>query len=254
MKLNFKIIYIFIILLLLSDGTYSVYIENLKERLKTGDWNLETDRSESGDIKFNDDGFIFKYSGEGIPYGEITGKYEIIKNSIKLQPEHFQTGGHQGRNLPEDIKYIKNLISIETCRIESPQSAVEFKDILQCTHSSFWDHKNLVFKNTDRVINETNSITTGKRKADVTTSVYVRSKPDVSSKPLNCSWNLTSKGIISPDDIKYSEIYVFARTKNKINIQSWENYWYYVQINKLGLADCMRIKGWIYGEFIKFID
>jgi hypothetical protein len=44
-------------------------------------------------------------------------------------------------------------------------------------------------------------------------------------------------------------VIVFARTEAREKVQSWNNYWYYVELDIL-IGGPSATRGWMYGEFV----
>lgn len=238
----------------LQSLTFGESKNNLKEQLMAGDWHLIGTRSEGASLKFNEKDFLFRYSGEGIPYAEVSGTYFFRKNKAGLQIKKTETHGHQGRNLPDDLKYIKNLFNEKTCLIKPTPNDIEYSVLLQCDHTAFWDYNKKNPPGKEVTVNGVRVVTVKERKISVTDTVFFRTGPDVSAKTVQCGSGPGSGSVslISPDQNFFYDLRVYARTKEKVKIKSWNNYWYYVMLQKIGLDECMRATGWIYGEFIRF--
>ncbi len=96
-------------------------------------------------------------------------------------------------------------------------------------------------------------VLTVQKEAKINDAANYRSAPDVSAKPIHCKLPCGDEcsgppkidGTVIPKGI---EVIILAKTKNKVKVQKWENYWYYVDIKWSWNEICK--KGWIYGEFI----
>lgn len=144
------------------------------------------------------------------------------------------------------------------CKIEKINDNLYFQERLNCTGpignflkqyaNARTAYRSLLPEGTARKIQgqETYSIL---KIGKVNDAAYLRSAPNATAKPLICK-------IFTPDDRlehegpvipKGKELFVIGRTKTKVKVQKWENYWYYINTNN-GMGNCGP--GWVYGEFV----
>ncbi len=160
-------------------------------------------------------------------------------------------------------KYLDGTGKKGVCKIEKVSDSIYFQERLKCTGQigEYIDRKHLdsaggIFRKllsegTPRKIQGIEALSILK-KGKVNDTAYLRSAPNVSSKPLNCVIRLsesTGKPEYEGQVIaKGREMFVLARTKTKFKVQKWENFWYYVESNPSLGKECGP--GWMYGEFI----
>lgn len=147
-----------------------------------------------------------------------------------------------------------------TCKITQLKDHLSYQEELKCTgligeyfHGT---QKRRIFgkplpDGTARKL-DGHDVLTVQKEAKINDAANYRSAPDVSSKAIHCTVHCEDctkplvDGTVIPKD---REVILLAKTKNKVKVQKWENYWYYVDIKwSLNEASCRR--GWIYGEFI----
>lgn len=214
-------------------------------------------------------------------FSEIGIKASIDENLISAHtPESVNSANYKinGDTLhytavPNDPKQVPQK---GTCKIVKLNDHLFFQEQLQCTGSlgklldsdqkiegTSKSFKGKVFRSPvpagkERKIQGKEVITvlkTGK----INDAAYLRSAPDASAKPLTCTLSKpdsnghASKGYEGQVIPKDTELSVIARTKTKVKVQKWENYWYYVEKRSHNLvADWITScgPGWVYGEFI----
>jgi len=122
-----------------------------------------------------------------------------------------------------------------------------------------WDYNSKITSDKEIIYNKLNIITTDKKIGETITQLKIREFPDVKSR----SYFLVSGSDILKSLPKGSKLRIYARTKEKIKIGEWSNYWYYVKpiIQKNSsliyeddemAIDDQWVDFWAYGEFIKF--
>jgi len=87
-----------------------------------------------------------------------------------------------------------------------------------------------------------------------TTTVIVRKAPSKSSEALNWYSQIKDGSVEERKNLRKGEkITVLARTREKLQVDKWNNYWYYVDIdatNAMGNVPLSE-RGWVFGEFLK---
>lgn len=147
-----------------------------------------------------------------------------------------------------------------TCRIVKLKDNPYFQEELSCTGviGSYLDtsqdgyyvpkvFRTFLSKDTPRKIQGTDTLSILK-KGTVNDTAYLRSAPNVSAKPLDCTIYEEDKKVHEGQVIpKGRNLLVIAKTKTKFKVQKWENHWYYVDA---GDSQSKCGPGWMYGEFI----
>ena len=150
------------------------------------------------------------------------------------------------------------------CKIVKLKDNPYFQEELNCTgvigtylNSSGNDDVPKVFrtflsKDTARKIqgNDTLSIL---KEGTVNDTAYLRSAPNASAKPLDCTiYDQSGKGHKSQVIPKDRKLLVIAKTKTKFKVQKWENHWYFVDAGGPSGYDSVNNcgPGWVFGEFV----
>lgn len=198
--------------------------------------------------------------------GNFWGPYE---SSIKAE---YKIKGSSLHYTADGTIYIKdkwvNFVGKKgVCKIEKVTDNIYFQEILKCTgpieeiqkdkglqggsmaEEDLKLYRTLLPEGTARKIQGRDTLSILKF-GSVNDTAYLRSAPDVSAKPLKCvidylNYSEPYEGQVIAKGIK---VFVIARTKTKVKVQKWENYWYYMEANQYGGKGCGP--GWIFGEFI----
>lgn len=93
-------------------------------------------------------------------------------------------------------------------------------------------------------INSVKVITMNKKRGIVKTNVKLREKADANSREIEYCRD-PEMGPCTKYIPKGDEVTIIARTENKVKVQKWENYWYYVEFPST------TGEGWVFGEFIE---
>lgn len=172
--------------------------------------------------------------------------------SVKYDPEAYSDS--------KDINYSDDKGEKGICKIVKVNDSLFFQERLKCSGpiGKYIDDSNnktskvfrtFLSEGTPRKIHgiETLSVLKG---GTVNDAAYLRSAPDAASKPLTCTiWKPYDSGkeYEGPVIPKGRELFIISKTKTKVKVQKWENYWYYVDGIGPGIS-CGP--GWVYGEFI----
>lgn len=148
-----------------------------------------------------------------------------------------------------------------TCKIEKLKDHLSFQEELKCTGpiGEYFHNmqKRKIFGKplSDGTVRKLDGreVLTFLKEGKVNDAANYRSAPDVSSKPIHCMLSCGDEcsgppKIDGPVIPKGIDVNIIAKTKTKVKVQKWENYWYYVDIKWSWEESCKR--GWIYGEFI----
>lgn len=130
----------------------------------------------------------------------------------------------------------------QVCTIIFPKESIEGNRALKCGKTLYYPEGSRVEKDTAVKINGTPAIAMGYAPGSTTTKVVIRSGPSKSSKAVACTGTV-------PDTLN---LIILARTSQKVKVDAWNNYWYYVLIQgDENSFDCGRRPQWIFGEFVK---
>lgn len=168
--------------------------------------------------------------------GNFSGSYRVLSDEILLTWKYYSEYDQGKPEIHE--KRVKI-----TCRADSVyfDTVIAFDTVtLICINST-------VKKGQGRKLGGVDVITEGGVKGVVTKNAKIRSGPDTSSAFINFGVDLGEEGL--PYCPSGKELRVLARTKEKVRVEKWENYWYYVELVSAGEFGARY--GWIYGEFLK---
>lgn len=206
------------------------------------------------DMGFHEDSFYIEF-GYG---GFIRGKYRIENNSVIITPKeinHYKLGHLLNKEI--HYKAVRNKNDIYT-------------DMFVCTDNYKDIELIKFFKNISTKIPEGCEVVLNpdiefvaleNYTALVIDNVNVRDYPDIKANKYIIDYaddKMKSIKCLS----KGQQLYVMGRTKNKVRVQKWVNYWYLVEL-MLYDYDYIHLENkndkpktlyyWVYGEFIKKI-
>lgn len=183
--------------------------------------------------RFRADGtFHGHFQGEGA--GEVLGLYTVISPSrIRLK----SIPGERGDDArPDGFD--------SECALERDSDSVFKEWYLDCGSVRHYDQNSNVAAGMKRSIGDVPAVTMGARSGVTTARVRVRSAPNTAAKELEC-------GGYGTEPVPYAEsgtkLAVYARTESKEKLQSYNNYWYYVNVQCFVLP----VHGWVFAEFVK---
>jgi len=129
----------------------------------------------------------------------------------------------------------------QVCKVVTGLTSIEGTEGLQCGKTIYYVEEDRPKKGATVKINGTAAIVMGEAPGSTTTKVVIRKGPSKSSKAHACNGKV-------PDTLKLT---VLARTTNKVKVDKWNNYWYYVSIHgDENSFDCGSTPQWIFGEFV----
>lgn len=182
-----------------------------------------------------------KYSIANRQMMEGAGTFEVRGATLVL---HNEDKTAEGNGYPKECKLVWNS--------NSPSHSEEIK----CTGGErFFLKSSLRAEGTEFVVEGEPVIILGKKFAELITKVVYRQKPSKQAKALRCESG-------SSPVVPGMYLTVYARTRAKVKVDKWENYWYYVYNNYTpeGTMDpqtgqalgCEAPPAWIFGEFLRF--
>lgn len=137
----------------------------------------------------------------------------------------------------------------QTCEFRKEDKGIEFKVILQCSDLPVLGRVDSAVKAGDVVVIEGKDyISEGWKRATILNAVKFRSAPDVNSKPLLFQPGDSIQGPTGAKTdtlVPQTDITLIARSIDKVQVQQWNNYWYYVTVSGAEIQ-----YGWVFGEFV----
>lgn len=144
----------------------------------------------------------------------------------------------------------------KSCQIVWNSNSVAYTEELDCGKGRrFFLETSKRPEGSEIRIGDETAVVIDSKRASLTTKVVFRKKPTKKGTPLRCADSS------SPLVLGF-EFTVYARTKEKMKVDKWENYWYYVYNDYLPEVhydqknnqpvSCEAPAGWVFGEFVKF--
>jgi hypothetical protein len=213
-------------------------------------FNYATVISEGKAVFQKDGTYTFGYSSEGV-YWYNSGNYSIIKDKVLLKPSvcSVQKDG--------DAVNCGETMGEAVCVIQSRPADLYFFKYFVCTSQN---NRNAVSMNvptmpfpiqdfktkagTSKIFRGIPVVTMGLVKGVTTTGVKIREKPSVNAKSLEYITTMFDPGSEQQSVPEKTDVVVIARTRDKDKVQSWNNYWFLVNVGVLNEV-------WMYGEFVK---
>jgi hypothetical protein len=143
-----------------------------------------------------------------------------------------------------------------TCTVVWDSKSIAYAEELNCggTNRYFLESSKRP-EGSEVMIDGVPAVVFNKSGAQLTTKVVFRKKPSKKGTPLRCADGSSPL----PKGMSFT---IYARTKEKVRVDKWENYWYYVynEYSPEGSRDpetnralgCEAPPGWVFGEFVQF--
>ncbi len=178
--------------------------------------------------------------GEG--GGVFVGNYKIVNDELIINYKYYSA--YDSLNNP----------GFKPVIFEKRSKILYFSDSVQYDTYAKFDGTTIICK--DSIVREglpgiqdgVDVVTAGGKTAVVTKNAKIRVKPDVNAQFINFGVDLGEEGLAYCPAGK--ELNILARTKEKVKIEKWNNYWYYAELTSAGEFGARY--GWIYGEFLRF--
>lgn len=209
------------------------------EILVSSKWRAFSGFGAGLDVTFSKDSVRFDFNFEGVQCA--VAPYTIAGNKIQLA---------KGAKCPgaEDFVGLYQ-VKEQVCEFRKDDKSMEFKVMLQCSDLPTIGQVSSATKAGDTVtIDGKDYVSEGWRRAAILNAVKFRSAPDVASKPLLFQPGDSIQGPTGARTdtlIPQTDITLIARTKDKVQVQQWNNYWYYVTVSGAEIQ-----YGWVFGEFV----
>lgn len=209
------------------------------EALMGAKWRAFSSLGAGLDATFSKDSVRFDFNFEGVQCA--VSSYTIAGNKVQLA---------KGTKCPgaEDFVGLYQ-VKDQACEFRKDEKGVEFKVTLQCNDLPTLGQVSSVTKAGDTVsIDGKDYVAEGMRRATISSAVKFRSAPDANSKPILFQPGDSIQGPTGAKTdtlIPQTDITLVARTKDKLQVRQWNNYWYYVMVSGAEIK-----YGWVYGEFV----
>jgi hypothetical protein len=213
-------------------------------------FNYATVISEGKAVFQKDGTYTFGYSSEGVNWYN-SGNYSIIKDKVLLKPTFCST--HREGSAVNCAETMGEAV----CVIQSRPADLYYFKYFVCTSKN---NRNAVSSNmpdmpfpildftvkagTSKIFRGIPVITMGMAKGVTTTGVKIREKPSVNAKSLEYITRMFDPGTEQQSVPEKTDVTVIARTRDRDRVQSWNNYWYLVNVGVMNEV-------WMYGEFVK---
>lgn len=133
--------------------------------------------------------------------------------------------------------------------LETPDSPLSV-EALQCENSLFFNMDKPAPLGKEIRLDGAAAITLKPGPNELTTAAVFRKKPAKSGAAIQCTYyNAEMNG--NPKTGLPPGFTVYARTKDKVKVDKWENYWYYVFSPSYDTQTCNSQFGWVFGEFVR---
>jgi len=183
-----------------------------------------------------------------------TGKFDVKNNKLYFEPIICK----DSRNVKDFLPCDKTL-GRAVCKIIEDLNSLYYTKFLECISL---DNNNVLGFNSAKILfpiksyrvksgeerrfNGINVIVLTGLSGITTGNVKIRKEPSINSESLKYQDKIIydTTGKISDFVPKDTKVNIIARTKNKHQVDKWNNYWYLITVG-------MNSEVWMYGEFIK---
>jgi hypothetical protein len=236
-------------IIILVTIAYSADVTSLignkyRESLKIGAYEIELNKDYT---------YESQYGSEGL-YWYNKGKYNIKNNTVYLEPNVCKEHKDDKDSIPCD-----RTLGKAECTIINDGKSLYYIKFLKCISSvnknvlgfnssdvSFPMPEFKVKSGEERVYKDVKVIVLTDSNGTTTSNVKIRKSPNINSESIK----YTDKIYFDPTSKTYdfvpkdTQVNIIARTKDKVRVDKWNNYWYLINV---GITD----EVWMYGEFIK---
>lgn len=176
--------------------------------------------------------------GEG-SYAE--GAHSIsfkVKKSVKTNPDK------------KDDFYVKLFKS--SCEWTEDKTRLDFLELLTCGTTFLFKESSKVREGTEIESKHGILIALGQKNGKISDDAKFRNTPSIKSKTNKCKIEIAMDSFGMDGVIpKNSSVKLLARTKDKMKVKNWENYWYFIEtFSSVGDKNCKENTGWVFGEFV----
>jgi hypothetical protein len=189
-----------------------------------------------GDLSFNARGITFESAESGLSY---SGNIEISDRSITVKIHHNE-------NPLEGTKAFDETLTGSAAR---QKNSCYYSWIIKLSDGSYLaSDEYTVPQGENVVIDGIKAVTVGAVNSVATDNVKIRSAPSVNANAYEYSPSIEqgNAGFVP----KGTRVKLLARTSAEEKVQTWTNYWYYVELVDSPTLNNHRF-AWLFGEFIE---
>ncbi len=204
----------------------------------TDNWAFLTFRfMPDGTLKLESSSYGFDETG-----GVLEGNYSIENDNLVLNYKLYSSYDKvNDSNYKPEVFKKKGII-------QKSADAVQYDTLVRFDNVTIICRESELKEGLRRKLEGVEVITTGGKTGVVTRNAKIRSKPDVKASFINFGVEVGTEGLAYCPEGK--ELKILARTESRVQVDKWNNHWYYVELTSAG--EFGKRYGWIYGEFIKF--
>lgn len=189
----------------------------------------------------SDNSFSSSFQGPG--GSEFSGTWKKENSQLILKPDSEVA---DYISLWGDGKLPKS--GVYKCTEKDDNTSLFYTRKLDCGVQSFWDPNSKRKGGSAKYKGIDIELINNDKYGVSTTALKFRSAPKAEAKAYSCSLMHEKAGAI-PEGMEFT---VIGRTKEKVKVGKWENYWYLIEIFFDEGFHCESDRGWVFAEFVKF--
>lgn len=233
---------------LLGSAVFAQSLPLTEKRLALGMWNAEPNHP-GYEYKLSFKKGVAKYI-QAIAELDVQaeGRYTIDNGTVVITGFKRTSDSIDGE-VPGDLR----------CTLVRTEESLQYAELLTCqsvvggNKVDFYDTGARVKAGAEKMVDGIAVLYLPSLKKPTTTLV-VRKAPSKSSEAL--SWYSQKKDgtVEERKNLRRREkVTVLARTREKLQVDKWNNYWYYVEIDAVNAMGNVPLseRGWVFGEFLK---
>ena len=180
-------------------------------------------------LKFSDTQYTIDVQGPG--GRKCSGAYSTAGQAVQLEAGKDEFG----ETSDQCIK--------QSCRIVPTPNSLYATEALGCGNQMYYNTSKRQPKDKAVKIDGHDAVLLDGASANTTDAVVFRAGPSKTSGAIKCT---SADG---KNRIEYFNL--VARTRDKFQVDKWNNYWYYVYAQETDMSGCDKSYGWLFGEFVK---
>lgn len=206
------------------------------------EWVMESGMGWSLSLR-SDNTFSSMFHGPG--GSEFSGTWNKEGSQLLLKPNPEQAAYI---SLWGDGKFPKS--GVYKCKEKDDNTSLFYTRKLDCGVENFWDPNSKRKGGPAKYKGIDIELINNDKYGVSTTAVKFRSAPNAEAKVYSCFLMDKKVGSI-PEGMEFN---VIGRTKDKVKVGKWENYWYLIETIFDEGFHCESDRGWVFAEFVKFQD
>lgn len=135
----------------------------------------------------------------------------------------------------------------KTCVLNQKSRSLVVTDELKCGSTIYYNVRTRRPEGDEVTIRGQKSVLMGAKDGKLTTAAVYRVKPSIKAASIVCD----HEGAVGSRSPLVNGFTVIARTKDKVKVNKWENYWYYVSVPDDESRSCRASTGWVFAEFVE---